>query len=70
MHPDLVSTVRHYMGDILCTRGDGGIDGRLHDYTELQPYTHIQVITRFTIRESTLFSKGLLSIEGNTPRVV
>ena len=65
-----MNTVRHYMGDIMCTRRDGGIEYHPHDYTELKPYTHIQVINRFKISEETLFSDGLLSIEGNTPRVV
>jgi hypothetical protein len=70
MYSDLVATATHFMGDIVCTREDGTIDYHPHDCTELQPYTRIQVINRFTISEKTRFSKGLLSIEGNTPRVV
>ena len=59
-----------YLDDIMCIRGDGNIEFHPHDYTELQSYTHIQVINRFTISEKTVFSKQLISIEGNTPRVV
>ena len=70
MYSDLVNTVSHYMGNIMCIRGGGTIDYHPHDYTELQQYTHIHVITRFTISKQTLFSQGLISIKGNTPRVV
>jgi hypothetical protein len=69
MYSDLVNTVSHYLGDIMCTRGDGSIEYHPHGYTELQPYTHIQVINRFTISKKTRLSEGLLSIEGNTPRL-
>jgi surface protein len=66
----MVYTVKGYVGDIVCTREDGSIEYHRQDCKELQHYTNIQVINRFMISGETLFSKGLLSIEGNTPRVV
>ena len=70
INPLLLNIMSQYLDGIMCIRGDGNIEFHPHDYTELQSYTHIYVINRFKISEKTLFSKQLISIEGNTPRVV
>ena len=57
----MVYTVKGYVGDIVYTREDGGIEYHRQDWKELQHYTNIQVINRFMISGETLFSRdGIL----------
>ena len=57
--PDLIGTIQRRCTHVLP-----------HDHVDLTPYTHLEVVKRFTITEDTNFSRSLVSIVGGGVRLV
>jgi len=56
--------VLDYLPDLIGTTSNGLIHVLPHDHSDLTPYTHLEVVKRFTITGNTKFGDNLTSIEG------
>ena len=60
---DFKPMILEYLPDLIGT-SDGLIQDLPHDHPDLTPYTHLEVVKRFTITEDTKFGDNLTSIVG------
>jgi len=63
-------SVMEYLPDLLGITPDGIDHGLPHTTSDMTPYTHVEVVKRFTIAEDTTFDDDLLSIVGGGVNLV